>query len=704
MRLLSTYVSIFCLSVRALMRSGKFASAIFLSSLALLTSGFSAVAQTNPPSEENQTENSPSIPQSAQNKTQTTQIGAVATVKDNIVVTAGLLTQPSATQLFGGWTAEHFLVVQVTIGNQSRDQQFVLHDIFLDYSNWKLSGIYQFPSNNGQCTDTPQGTSSCLDSRPLQVYQSGTQPGQISSIGGLEVQEALKQNSVFSKRNFVVNGLVFLGASAGGFVFLGPLGFTQGVAGFSSSFVPALQKFWPDRRIDQQSNLLKYGFQDKMVIAKEDPGKTYAFFPIERMLSKGLIDVYRQDPAIFLNMAALYFDPPLTKEWYAPSTYTKSNAQLDYLRELVDQLLYEQIKAANGAWSGQRPHNCSKRHLDPKNRSDSACINFNARILSDLLSSCYWGTKSTENPNGEDNCMLAPSRSATPQSTSPSAPQSTPPATTESAPLPPPTVEEIRAVKDAISGLSLNKIRVVVNGIMTVDVDLIPGMLTKITFEDDDPSKSVWEDTSSEHSGVIEGKYLTNGTPEITAIKSKDGTTITGAVKNYISSITADPDSSTDTELHFKFKLSKPIPTGSILTFRVNKSSGKSVNNSGVANTQETTSSMTLDYSVVYQPAATIKFDSGDLTTVGPVKGHLEGSNLDGKTIAIKLFTINRTAATLTDYISEGPTLVATGSGDTQVNFTLTVKAIPAGATIMFVGKDKSGTEVDATPINVPQK
>ena len=200
-------------------------------------------------------------PSSPPKKTEMNAIGAISTVKDNIVVSAGLLTQQSATQLFGGWVAEHFLVVQVTVGNQSREQQFVLHDIFLDYSNWKLSGIYG-----------TQATPTSDDSHPLQDYQSGTQQGQISSIGALEIQEALKQNSVFSKRNFFVNGLVLIGASAGGFTFLGPEGFTQGVAGYSSAFLPALQKFWPDRRIDQQSNVLKYGFQDKMVIAKEDPG------------------------------------------------------------------------------------------------------------------------------------------------------------------------------------------------------------------------------------------------------------------------------------------------------------------------------------------------------------------------------------------------------------------------------------------------
>lgn len=153
-------------------------------------------------------------------KLQSNPIGGVSTVKEKIIVEAGLLTPASASQLFGGWVAEHFLVVQVTVGNQSRDQQFVLHDIFLDYSNWKLSGIY------GDAASDP-----LKSTRPLPDYQSPTRRGQISSIGALEMQDALKQNSVFSRRNFIVNGLVLIGTSAGGFAFLGPSGFTQGVIG-----------------------------------------------------------------------------------------------------------------------------------------------------------------------------------------------------------------------------------------------------------------------------------------------------------------------------------------------------------------------------------------------------------------------------------------------------------------------------------------
>jgi hypothetical protein len=579
------------------------------------------------------------------------QIGgvAVATVKDKVAVSAGLLTHASAAQLFGGWVAEHFLVVQVTISNQSRDQQFVLHDIFLDYSNWKLSGIW---TNQNSVSGSDSGFE-----RPLQDFQKGNQPGQVASIGALEMQDSLKQNSVFSKRNFFVNGLVLIGTTAGGFAFLGPTGFTQAVAGYSGSFLPALQKFWPDRRIDQQSNLLKYGFQDKMVIAKEDPGKTYAFFPIERVLTKGLAKIYRENPALFLNLAELYLDPN-----------AGSIKEYKYLRYELDSMILQFIPAGSLACQA----------------SAAGCVRqgeLAARIFSDLFSPCYYGPKTTDNPLGEEDCTLSAS--------------SIQPSTK----LLEPGLREIRAVKDIVQGLSLNKVQVVVSGIMTVDVDLIPAVLTKIDFDDAGAGqKPIWEDPSTKHAGVIHGNYLTNGRPTISGIKVPSEPN--GKLGDYIdpTSMAAVSDNSTDSELHFVVQFKKAIPNNATLTFQVAKSSNKSTNAQGTANTQVTTTSMGLDYPVSYTPSTPVidkvVFDSpADLLKKGDVKGHLQGSNLDSATVTIKSVTkADGTSAKPETYFTDPSPAISTTSNSKQIDFTLSVKdgGLPGGATMVFEVTRKS--------------
>ena len=165
---------------------------------------------------------------------------------------------------------------------------------------------------------------------------------------------------------------------------------------------------------------------------------------------------------------------------------------------------------------------------------------------------------------------------------------------------------EIQIVKRLLAKASLNCTRVVVNGIMTVDVDTIPATLTKISFDDESKGEALFSDSKDKATGVIEGKYLSNGTPKITAVSVPDDKT--AKVDDYIvkDSVAAVAAGSTDSELHFTLQFTdKPLPTGSKLTFQVVKSSSKSVNNDSTgANSTETTNSMTLDYTVSYTATA----------------------------------------------------------------------------------------------------
>jgi hypothetical protein len=552
---------------------------------------------------ETNTNQKPAPPSPKQTKpANNTPLQAAATVNASITVEAGLLPRDSAQQLFGGWVADHFAVVQVAIGNHSRDQQFVLQDIFFDYSHWALSGLYTQETPN-----TPQ--------RTFQEYQQATKPGEISSIGALEVHDGFKSASLFSPRNTWVNGLVLVGTAAGGFAFLGPTGFTQAITGYNSTLIPGLRAFWPDRTIDQQTNVLKYGFQDKMLIAKEDPGKTYAFFPIGRFLTGGLADLYRKDPAIFFNPAELFLDPTL-------ENCTKSSWHGSHCKQLlsIKTLLMDLIHSAPGG----------------ADLTDSA-------ILAILTSPCHLPDPTSDDKTTGKGCPLDVSKEK------------------DKAAL-----MTMLGVKNLMAGASLNSVRIVVSGIMTVDVETIPAMITGVSFDKQSEGASFWSDTKDKQTGVISGKYLANGKPIITAIKlpetstdksnpttnptsgtkdkapaatpSRKGTRKSNAgvglqpangnvaeastaapadvsaqngtpnIQDYIvdNSLVVVANGSTDSQLHFSVQFKQQIPAGATLTFQVVKASSKSVNSGdGGANISETTSSMTYDYSVGYTQTAT---------------------------------------------------------------------------------------------------
>jgi hypothetical protein len=118
-------------------------------------------------------------------------------------------------------------------------------------------------------------------------------------------------------------------------------------------------------------------------------------------------------------------------------------------------------------------------------------------------------------------------------------------------------------VEDFVAGLNLNTVRVVVSGIMTVNVDMVPAVLTKIAFYGPGSGqKPIWEDTASEHDGVIYGKYLANGNPVTSGIKVPSAPSGTPADYFNMNSLASVPDKSTDTELHFTVQFKKIVPPG----------------------------------------------------------------------------------------------------------------------------------------------
>lgn len=429
-----------------------------------------------------------------------------------------------------------------------------------------------------------------------------------------------------------------------------------------------------------------------MVIAKEDPGKVFAFFPIERLLTKGLAKVYREDPAIFLNIAELYLDP-------SKLAHIKEKS----LTNLVNQLVFQQLDDGNFL-------SCT---VKKKTKIGPDCVGkpeFKARVLKDLFSSCYQGQwDPNNNKNGEQDCLL----------------EHTPPTKINNGdptPTPENELREIRRVKDTIAGLSLNTIRVVASGIMTINVELIPAVLTKIQF--DDPvqgTKPIWEDTDSKHTGVIYGKYLTNGKPLISSIKLALGSNAT--VGDYIdeTSLAAVQEKSTDSELHFVVQFKKSIPNGSTLTFQVSRGSRKSTNDAGTANTQETTTSMALDYPVTYTPSSSspstkltvtdLVFDpQADLLKPGKVIGHFVGTNLDGATIAIKSIKLeNGTSGDRDTYVTGVSPENVSGTNDSILNFSLSLKkGLPPSAKVIFEltkkGADGASQTAESKPFSVPPK
>jgi hypothetical protein len=114
---------------------------------------------------------------------------------------------------------------------------------------------------------------------------------------------------------------------------------------------------------------------------------------------------------------------------------------------------------------------------------------------------------------------------------------------------------------DLINGVSLNNIRVVLEGVMTLDVAAVPATIYGVDF-DSGSDASIWTKTGVKQTGSITGVYLTGGVPSVVDGSGKEIPDVT---------ITPVADGSSDTELKFTMTVTKCIPSTTKVFFVVNK-------------------------------------------------------------------------------------------------------------------------------------
>ncbi len=125
-----------------------------------------------------------------------------------------------------------------------------------------------------------------------------------------------------------------------------------------------------------------------------------------------------------------------------------------------------------------------------------------------------------------------------------------------------PTTPDCR-LQNLFSRLSLNSVRVVIGGAMSVDVTAIPATIYSVTFDEGDSSAALWTTPDGEHTGKLSGVYLTGGT---LSVVDSTGKAIGGIT------VTVDSSQSSDTDLAFTMKVSKCVPSSTGVYFVVSKS------------------------------------------------------------------------------------------------------------------------------------
>jgi hypothetical protein len=376
-------------------------------------------------------------------KAQGFSIPADVPLTGNVMVEAVLLPAPVSKALFGKAIANQYAVIELTISNKNLDAALIVTSVFIDYSEWLMSGSAKALAAAGLIGPA---------ANPPEAFQSTT-ANQVASVEYRIVRGEALDAQAWTARNWAMRLLQFVGVVATGSDFaFSEVGILKSIGAYTGQVIPAAQVFWPDGTVGQLDRISDFGFHTNKVIPKEASDIVVAFFPLDRFITPQLKKLFLRSPAVFFVPAAA----------------------------LVDQAVRSQIIGV------------LQRLLGP------------AQVRKD---------DSVET-------LLSNSK-----------------------------------IKGLLDGISLNKVRVKVGGILSVDVDTVPARIASVTF--DNPA-APWDGTHP-ITGVLQGSLLSNGQPVI------------DEANQYGITAEANPGQASSNQLPFTLRLSRAVPIGAILHFHVTK-------------------------------------------------------------------------------------------------------------------------------------
>jgi hypothetical protein len=414
------------------------------------------------------------------------QMTVVSNVEDVADIQAVLIPASLARKIFGKEVANNYAVVEVIVANNDTKASMVVQSLFLDYSDWALSG--HLPNQ-----------------KSTQKNQKPNEPSQVASIESRLVRGELLDAQKWTWRNWTMRTLTFLGTAGVAFEFPFSPDVVKGIGAFNGTVVPGAATLWPDGTTDQINRISDFGFQTNKIIGKQSADLIVAFFPIDRFLLGTFRAEFLKRPAAWFVPYELMIDP---------------KTQDDFVR--IVEPVYDAIRNKNpdktgflkAAMTAMAAPLCSAEEMEKVSKADQKALSD-----TDRLSVC--------------------------------------------------------GLKELLNEVSLNNIRVVVQGVMTVDVATVPATIYGVTFDEGNTS-TIWT-TKGPHTGSISGIYLTGGDIEAVNENGQQITNVTFPEK---------PDGSTDTNLKFSMTLSPQacVPSSTKVFFVVNKTgSGNSSKNSTTA-------------------------------------------------------------------------------------------------------------------------
>jgi hypothetical protein len=438
------------------------------------------------------------------------------TVRANVTVQAVLLPPKVASRVFGKEIGLNYAVIELTITNKSPDASLIIQGAYIDYSNWALAGTV---SPDLEC-QKGSGADGMTD------YRACTQPSQIASEEYRVVRGELLDAQNGTWRNRTVRLLTLAASVASAYAFTTTdTDVIRGISAFGGTVVPAYSTFWPDNTVAQLNRISDFGFQTNKVIPKQGADIIVCFFPIDRFLTESFRKLFIENPAVFFSPVEALVDEKVQKQVLGrlpPGLLVKDKQdEKAAIRQLGQQVPCFLYKSEQEREQAAAP---AKNQKPPENVQPSAggtpAGNPPATEAQSFVDKAAAGecdkTTGGQSKMGDKNILLL----------------------------------------DFVNRLSLNNVRIVIDGVMSVEASGMAAKIESVKFDD----STDWTDTKASKKGTITGSYLTGGTPKI---QNQDALGITD--------VAAITQGSSDQTLPFSLKLSKPVGDQTELSFTVEK-------------------------------------------------------------------------------------------------------------------------------------
>jgi hypothetical protein len=226
-------------------------------------------------------------------------LSTTSNVSQEASIQAVLIPASLAQRIFGKEVSKNYAVVEVIVSNRDSKASLVLHSVFLDYSNWLLSGTSK--ANESHLTG-------------LDPTQAATNPSQVASIESRLVRGELLDAQQWTKRNWTIRSLAALGTVAVGFEFPFSTDVIKGIGAFNGVVVPGASTLWPDGTVNQINRISDFGFQTNKIIPKQGSDILVAFFPIDRFLTPSFRNIFLSNPSSLFVPGEMAADPKMTKQ------------------------------------------------------------------------------------------------------------------------------------------------------------------------------------------------------------------------------------------------------------------------------------------------------------------------------------------------------------------------------------------------------